>query len=76
MIRKSTRKFKKYMVLHNGKWIHFGDTRYQHFKDRTPLKMYSHLDHNDPARKRRYYQRHGTTRDKSSAKYWANLYLW
>ncbi len=26
--------------------IHFGDRRYQQYKDRTPLKIYKHKNHN------------------------------
>ena len=26
--------------------IHFGDRRYQQYKDRTPLKLYKHKNHN------------------------------
>ena len=40
--KQSTRKNKKYMVKYNGKWIHFGDTRYEHYRDKTPLKLYSY----------------------------------
>lgn len=75
-IRKSTRQFKKYMVKVGNKWIHFGDTRYQQYKDSTPLKLYTHLNHNDKERRKRYYQRHGHTKNKNSAKYWSNKYLW
>jgi hypothetical protein len=32
--------------------------RYQQYKDRTPLKLYSNLDHNDPKRRELYYKRH------------------
>ena len=49
-IFRSTRKNKKYMVKYNDKWIHFGDTRYEHFRDKTPLKLFSYLDHNDDKR--------------------------
>jgi len=75
-IRKSTQQHKKYMVYVNNKWIHFGDNRYQQFKDSTPLKLYKHLDHGDPVRRERYYKRHGHTKDKNTAKYWSNKYLW
>jgi len=75
-IRKSTRQFKKYMVKVGKRWIHFGDNRYQQYRDSTPLKLYSYLDHKDKERKKSYYQRHGYTRDKNTAKYWSNKYLW
>ena len=44
-VEPSTRKNKKYMVKYNDKWIHFGDKRHEHYRDSTPLKLYSYLDH-------------------------------
>ena len=32
--QKSTRINKKYMVQYNGKYIHFGDTRYDQYEDK------------------------------------------
>lgn len=75
-LKKSTRIHKKYMVYYKDKWVHFGDNRYQHYKDSTPLKLYSNLDHGDNRRKELYYMRHGRTKNKYSAKYWSNKYLW
>lgn len=81
-IMKSTRKGKKYMVYvkYNNKrgykLIHFGASSYGHYKDKTPLKLYKHLDHGDKERKKRYYARHGKATDKTSAKWWSNKYLW
>ena len=50
---KSNLKFKKYAVyvLKDGKrrLIHFGDARYQQYKDK--IGLYSHLDHNDKKRR-------------------------
>ena len=75
---KSNAKNKKYSVyvMKDGKkkLIHFGDNRYQHFKDK--IGDYSSLDHNDPNRRKKYYQRHGQTSDKNSAKYWSHKILW
>ena len=75
---KSKAKNKKYSVyvMKNGKkrLIHFGDKRYQHFKDK--LGKYSSLNHGDKERRKRYYARHGKTNDKNTAKYWANKILW
>lgn len=75
---KSKAKHKKYSVyvMKNGKktLIHFGDNRYEQFKDK--LGEYSNLDHNDPKRKKLYYARHGQTSDKNSAKYWSHKILW
>jgi hypothetical protein len=84
-IKKSTRKNKKYMVRYNNKWIHFGDTRYQHFKDTTPLKLYSNSDHNDNERRQRYLKRAKGIKNKqgnltwnnpNSANYYSIRYLW
>ncbi len=62
-IKKSTQKNKLYMadVVYNGKSYknqHFGDDRYQHYKDSTPLKLYSYLNHNDLDRRRLFHSRH------------------
>lgn len=74
----SKAKNKKYSVyvMKNGKkrLIHFGDKRYQQFKDK--LGHYKSLDHGDPVRKKSYYSRHGQTSDKNSAKYWSHKILW
>ena len=43
-------------VLYKG--VKFGDKRYQHYKDRTYLKLYSHLDHGDKERLRLFHLRH------------------
>ena len=83
--RKSTHKNKKYMVYYNNKWIHFGDTRYEHFKDATPVKLYSNLDHNDIKRRELYLKRAKgirdvdgklTYKDKNSPNYYSIKYLW
>lgn len=62
-LRKSTRKNKKYMadVILKGKLyknVHFGDARFAQYRDNTPLKLFSYLDHNDWDRKIRFYERH------------------
>ena len=75
LVKKSTRKHKKYDVYHNNKYLlSFGDNRYQQYYDK--IGSYSKLNHNDLNRKRLYYARHGETNDKNSAKYWSNKYLW
>ena len=89
-IFKSTSKNKKYSVYVKGdngktKLINFGDTRFENYKDTTPLKLYSHLNHNDPIRRDRYLQRakgikdkqgNLTWKDKNSANYYSVKYLW
>ena len=76
---KSKAKNKKYSVYvkspsGNPKLIHFGDNRYGQFKDK--LGVYKSLDHNDPKRKKAYYNRHGPATDKNTAKYWSHKILW
>ena len=71
-------KNKKYSVYVKGKsgnpkLIHFGDKRYGQFKDK--LGHYKRLDHNDPKRKKAYYDRHGPATDKNTAKYWSHKIL-
>lgn len=65
--------------------MHFGDTRYQHFKDSTGLKLWSKLDHGDAARRRAYRARHRGILDGSgqpayksreNAAYYAYHFLW
>ena len=76
-IKKSTRKNKKYMAKVGDKWVHWGDTRYQHYKDSTPLKLYSHLDHLDPIRRELYKARHEGTRHKLYSPSWFSFrILW
>lgn len=76
-IKKSTRLHKKYDVFYKGSYLlSFGDNRYAQYKDVTPLKAYSSLDHVDNERRNRYYQRHGKTNDIKSAKWWSHHFLW
>lgn len=71
--QKSSRKHKKYMVRVNNKLVHFGDNRYQHYKDK--IGLYSMLDHGDIKRKKAYYARHGQA-VKHSPKWFSHKYLW
>ena len=80
---KSNKKNKKLMVKVNNKLIHFGDIRYQHFRDKT--KIHKNLDHNDPKRKKNYLTRTDNQRDgkgrltkdnPESANYHARRILW
>jgi len=74
----STRKNKKYMVRNpDGKLIHFGDKRYQHYKDTTGLGVYSALDHGDSERRKKYKTRHAKTLVKKYTPSWYSWnYLW
>ena len=89
-------KFKKYTayIKNNGtkkiRKIHFGDNRYEQFKDRTKLGVYSKRNHDDKRRQRNYYNRHSgepkrkdaiaLEEKKSSgiynAKILSHIYLW
>ncbi len=84
---KSKAKNKKYSVyvMRDGKkkLIHFGDTRYQHFKDK--LGQYKKLDHNDKERRKNYLSRAKgiknkkgelTWKNKNYSNYYAVKYLW
>jgi hypothetical protein len=86
IFKKSNHKYKKYSVTTpKGKNIHFGDTRYQQYKDSTGLDMYSHLDHLDKQRRERYLTRAKGIKDKSgkltwkdpeSSNYYSIRFLW
>lgn len=63
-IRKSKRKNKKYdgLIIKKGTnkiiSIPFGQKKFKQYKDSTGLGLYSHLDHGDKDRRRRYRARH------------------
>lgn len=85
---KSKAKNKKYSVYVQSEYgkpklIHFGDTRYQHYRDR--FGAYTHLNHNDTDRRKRYLSRAKgiknkkgelTYLNKNSPTYWSVKYLW
>jgi hypothetical protein len=86
-IRLSTHKNKKYDVLYKGKWIPFGDNRYEHYKtsELIPKSMHIYNEHKNPERRRSYRMRakgilnkNGelTYKDKNSPNYWAYHLLW
>ena len=70
--------------------IHFGDVRYQQYKDRTPLKLYKKMNHNTRKRMRNYFSRHSGTKNRKqaikkeknksknyyNAKILSHIYLW
>lgn len=82
-------KNKKYRVEFDYKGksykVNFGDKRYQHFKDQTPLKLYKNLDHGDKDRRKKYLSRafgikdkqgNLTAKDPTSANFFSIHYLW
>jgi hypothetical protein len=80
---KSTNKNKKYdaCLIHKEsnkvKLVPFGDKRYEHYKDTTGNGTWSHLDHNDKERRKRYRARHKNDNlDCYSAGYFSFHYLW
>ena len=66
-VKESTRKHKKLDVFKNGEKVaSIGDIRYSDF-----------LQHGDEARRKRYKQRHESTRHRvGSASYYADRILW
>lgn len=76
-VKVSTRKNKKYDIFKNGKYLlSFGDSRYQHYKDK--LGHYSNLDHNDEERLRKFRERFGSKdfSNPDKALFWSWYYLW
>lgn len=82
-IRPSNKIGKKLMVYYYGKWIHFGDIRYQHYFDKTGY--YSNLNHIDDKRRNSYLRRANgikdkngnfTANNKSSPNFWSINILW
>jgi hypothetical protein len=47
--------------------IHFGDKRYQQYKDRTSLKLYKNKNHNTRKRMQNYYSRHSGIKNRKQA---------
>jgi len=78
-IQKSKWKNKKYCadiilngVLYNN--VNFGDSRYAQYEDKTPLKLYSDLNHYDEKKRRLYHIRHN--KDKKPGALLSKYYLW
>jgi len=70
-------KNKKYrVILSNGKHIDFGDKRYQQYRDSSPLRLYSAMDHRDNARQAHYYLRHNIDYPEFSADWLSKRFLW
>ncbi len=81
-ISKSSDSSKKYMAsflnpkTNRINTVHFGAAKYEQWRDSTGLGIYSHLDHNDPKRKKLYYDRHGTSYEKFSPGWFSSRFLW
>ena len=77
IFKKSSSKSKKYTaILPDGKKIHFGAAGYQHYRDDTPLKLYSNLNHLDSKRRDLYYKRHNIDYPFPSADFFSKRFLW
>lgn len=86
IFKKSTRKGKKYSVVSpKGKTIHFGASNMEQYKDSTGLGLYSHKDHGDKDRQKRYLARATRIRDgkgkltyknPESSNYYSLNWLW
>ena len=83
----SDRKNKKYKILVNGSWVHFGDKRYEHYKTSLliPTKYHVYAEHHDEIRRDRYLKRAEKIKDKQgnltyldpqSPNYWSVRLLW
>lgn len=73
----SGKKKYKASVFRNGKLIKtasFGHKDYEQFKDKTPLKLYSYLDHGDPERRKKYLKRAKGIKNKKEQKTWKIKY--
>ncbi|KAL7692099.1 putative intramolecular chaperone auto-processing domain-containing protein [Plasmopara halstedii] len=55
--------------------IDFGASGYAHYRDQTPFRAYSHLDHSDKERRHRYYLRHKVDYIEPSADFYAKKFL-
>lgn len=70
---RSKRPHKKYTAyIQNRKTkkirrLHFGDNRYQQYKDRTPLRLYRSLNHGSRKRMRNYFNRHSGIANREEA---------
>ena len=80
---KSNSKGKKYdAILLNKKTlktkrVSFGAKNYQQYLDSTGLNLYSHLDHLDKKRRKRYLKRHKNDKDnKFSSGWFSAKFLW
>ena len=66
-------KFKKYTAYIENKTtkktrkLHFGDKRYQQYKDRTPLKLYKNQNHGTRKRMQNYFKRHSGVKSRKKA---------
>ena len=58
------------------KRIPFGSSLHQQYRDKTGLNIYSHLNHLDSERRKRYRLRHRAEGPKFSSNWFSWRYLW
>jgi hypothetical protein len=58
------------------KRVPFGDSRFEQYRDKTGLGVYSSFDHRDKKRRELYYSRHGKEAPKFSSKWFSHHFLW
>ena len=70
-------KNKKYrVILSNDKHVDFGSKMYQQYRDSSPLRLYSSMDHRDKTRRAHYYSRHNIDYPEFSADWLSKRFLW
>ena len=70
-------KYSVYVRKHGRKrLIHFGDKSVTNNFATNWVTTVIILDHNDSKRRKRYYDPHGPSDDKYTAKYWSHKILW
>ncbi len=82
-------RYKYTAILKNGRHVNFGHRDYQHYQDTVPKnkggQKWSHLDHLNPDRRKRYQQRHSGIINKNgqyaykvkySPAWFSYRYLW
>jgi hypothetical protein len=66
---------KKYDVYKDGKFlVSFGSNTNQQYKDK--IGFYKNLDHLDKDKRKRFYDRFGTTPKAESALWFSSRFLW
>ena len=69
----------KVQIFEGGKkikTIQFGHKLYNQYKDKTPLKLYSHKDTLDKERRRLYHARHNKQYGRLTPSSFSKRYLW
>lgn len=57
----------KNKITRKTRKIHFGDRRYEQYRDSTPLKLYKNKNHGTRKRMQNYFSRHSGTKNRKKA---------